>query len=273
MCETRVGRSASLFLWRDNIWFMAARISGAESTKVPSRSKIKSGHLFNFVISLSSMRKELSKSYEYIEKISPVESATKQQARRLADQLGLGGISLSSVEANLLRFLCRQVQAEKILEIGTLTGLSALYLLENANENVELWTLEKSQDHAAMAAEVLKDYIQKERCHLLVGDAREELKKLENKIQLDVVFIDGNKAAYGEYFDWAFRHVRVGGLIIADNVFLSGAVWGDETRQKFNPKQIGVLQNLNSSALNNDKLLSVIVPTEEGLLVCQKLSS
>jgi predicted O-methyltransferase YrrM len=106
-----------------------------------------------------------------------------------------------------------------------------------------------------------------------VGDAREELKKLENKIEFDVVFIDGNKAAYKEYFDWAIRHVRIGGLIIADNVFLSGAVWGDQTNQKFNQKQIGVMQNLNSSALNNEKLFSVIIPTEEGLLVCQKLLS
>jgi predicted O-methyltransferase YrrM len=219
------------------------------------------------------MRKEIAKSYEYIEKISPKESETKQKARTLAAQLGLAGISLSSVEANLVRFLCQLVQPEKILEIGTLTGLSALYFLENLSDKVEIWTIEKSQQHAEMAAEVLKTHIEKNRCHLLVGDAREELKKLENKIEFDVVFIDGNKAAYKEYFDWAIRHVRIGGLIIADNVFLSGAVWGDQTNQKFNQKQIGVMQNLNSSALNNEKLFSVIIPTEEGLLVCQKLLS
>lgn len=219
------------------------------------------------------MRKIKSKSYEYIENLSAPESENKKQARKFSETLNLEGISLSSVEANILKFFVEEIKAQKIVEIGTLTGLSALYVLEGLSEKAQLWTLEKSEEHADLAAQALKNYIEKKQCHILVGDAREELQKLSSQGPFDLVFIDGNKAAYLDYFNWAVANLNVGGIIIADNVFLSGAVWGDQTAQKFNDKQVKTLQEMNKLAYEDKKLRSILIPTEEGLLVCKKLSS
>lgn len=208
-----------------------------------------------------------------MEMLIGAESASKQAARTAADQLGLGIISLSSVEASLLRALTDLSNAKKIVEIGTLTGLSALAVLEgNQTAGLKLWTLEKSAEHAAAACKVLDSYIRDGRCEVVVGDAREKLESLVSNGPFDLVFIDGNKAAYLDYFNWAVRNVKPGGLIVADNVFLSGAVWGDPTEQKFNEKQIGAVKKMNELAFAEKNLKSFFIPTEEGMLVCKKLS-
>ncbi|MGZ3692345.1 MAG: O-methyltransferase [Pseudobdellovibrio sp.] len=217
------------------------------------------------------MRKNKSKSYEYIENLIGEESEAQKLARLNSEKLGLGAISLSSVEASLLAFLADQIQAEKIVEIGTLTGLSALYLLEKAGSKSFLWTLEKDEKHAEMAQQVLQKYISEKRCEILLGDAREKLLELTAKAPFDIIFIDGNKAAYLDYFNWAEQNIRVGGLIVLDNVFLAGAVWGDTSQQRFNDKQIKTLQTVNEKAFKTPHFSSVMIPTEEGLLVCKKM--
>lgn len=221
---------------------------------------------------LDIMRKTLSKSYEYIKNLGAAERLDFQKAREASEKLNLDGISLSSVEAQILQFFVDCTKAEKVVEIGTLTGLSALYMLQVMPTSSCLWTLEKSPQHAAMASDVLAEYIKKNQCKIIEGDALESLKKIEDQGPFDAVFIDGNKAAYLDYFNWSVKNVKTGGVIIADNVFLSGAVWGDETKQRFNEKQIAKVKEMNCSAFQDKNLRSIIIPTEEGMLICKKLS-
>lgn len=223
------------------------------------------------------MRKNTLKSYEYIEKIIPKESDLMFEARKASESLGLDSISISATEAQLIKFQLRQIQAQCVIEIGTLTGLSALHILQILPKDGFLLTLEKSEQHANLAQEALQDPIQLGRCQIQVGDAREILKSLEMAIKektftkkIDAVFIDGNKSAYLDYFLWAIENVRSGGLIFVDNIFLAGAVWGDQTKQKFNQKQIQSVHQVNLTAFSDDRLFSMIVPTEEGLLIAQK---
>lgn len=217
------------------------------------------------------MRKTVSKSYQYIENLSAAENQASFNARAAAEKIGLGAISLSKTEAQILQFLLSSIDAKKVVEIGTLTGLSALYLLNAMPEKSFLWTLEKSSEHAAAAELILAEYIAQKKCKIVLGDAVTTLKEITNEGPFDAIFIDGNKAAYMEYFLWAIENVSSGGLIIADNVFLAGAVWGDQSQQKFNEKQVKVVQEMNQIAYSDGRLKSIIIPTEEGLLVCKKL--
>jgi predicted O-methyltransferase YrrM len=145
-----------------------------------------------------------------------------------------------------------------------------LAVLEGADPGTKLWTLEKSPEHAERANNVLSSYIAKGQCEIILGDAREKLNELGSQGPFDLVFIDGNKAAYLDYFNWAIENVKRGGFIVADNVFLSGAVWGEPTEQKFNEKQINAVKKMNEIAFRNEKLKSFFIPTEEGMLVCKK---
>lgn len=217
------------------------------------------------------MRKVQPKSYQYIESLLVPESDEMRQARENAQKLGLEAISLPSPEAALVQFHLRSIEIKKMVEIGTLTGLSALYWREAMGDNSDLWTLEKSPEHVRMAQELFEKCKVGPRVHVVEGDARVTLQALATQAPFDAVFIDGNKAAYLDYFKWAIEHTRLGGVIVADNVFLSGAVWGESTSQKFNEKQITAVREMNRLAFDREKFQSVLIPTEEGLLICKKI--
>lgn len=212
---------------------------------------------------------------EYLDSVVPAENPTKLASRMAAEKLGLARISVAPHEAQLLKVLVTLAGCRRFIEIGTLTGLSAQYLWEALPEGGELWTLEKAPEHAEEARKIFETLNSSggmnKKIHVVVGDARVELLKLAELGPFDGIFIDGNKAAYGDYLTWAETHIRKGGLVLADNVFLSGAVWGEATTQKFSEKQIKVLQEFNRRVTNPDLYQGVIVPTWEGLSVSVKL--
>lgn len=213
------------------------------------------------------MRHEKPAAYNYIEKSYPLETNSMQQSRQFAEGLGLGGISISQTEGHLIRFILDFIQPGKIVEIGTLTGLSCQYFLQSLQADGTIYSLEKSDEHFQLASQVLQPWIQSGQCHLILGDAQEKLPTLNNQGPFDAIFIDGNKSAYKAYWAWAKSNIRPGGLILVDNVFLSGAVWGDLSKQKFSSKQIETVQTMNQEILADPDFRSSFIPTEEGLLL------
>ena len=169
--------------------------------------------------------------------------------------------------------LIRLAGCKKFVEIGTLTGLSALWILRAMGEGGKLWTFEKDPAHAESAAKTLHDYTQihsSQAAQVVVGDAIATLPSINSNGPFDGVFIDGNKAAYGSYLDWAEKNVRKGGLIIGDNIFLGGTVYSSE-KGKFSDKQITVMQNFNQRLADPTKYLSAVAPTAEGFFIAIKL--
>jgi predicted O-methyltransferase YrrM len=213
----------------------------------------------------------LSNKEKYLDTLLGEENEAQKLSRQLADELGLGRISISPAEARLIQTLVRLHGCKKFVEIGTLTGLSAQYILDALPEDGELWTLEKDPKHADMAQRAFaKMNLGSKKIHVIVGDARTELEKLAALGPFDGVFIDGNKAAYMDYLMWSEKNLRVGGLVLADNVFLSGAVWGDSTTQKFSEKQVRVMQEVNLRLADKSLYTSSLIPTFEGLFAAIK---
>lgn len=224
------------------------------------------------------MRIHQNPAYAFIEKCYGAETSQMQLSRQYADELGLGGISISQTEAHMMSFLLSLVKPQKIVEIGTLTGLSCQYFLQSLQIDGVVYTLEKSAEHIALAQKALEPWIGRGQCKIVEGDAREKLSEIIGPV--DAVFIDGNKAAYGDYWAWASTNVRVGGIILIDNVFLSGAVWQDMglspvteggQAHKFSLKQVQVMKKMITDILSDSNFKSTFIPTEEGLLVAYKL--
>lgn len=213
------------------------------------------------------MRKDKQPSYDYIENCYGPENEQMLLSRKFADGLGLGGISVSQTEAHLMGFLVSLIKPQKIVEIGTLTGLSCQYFLQSLQQDGVVYTLEKSSEHVELSIQALKPWIERGQCVIVAGDAREELLKLSDKGPFDVIFIDGNKAAYKDYWMWAKSNVRSGGMVLIDNVFLAGAVWGDTTKQKFSDKQINTVKDMTKDVFSDANFQASFVPTEEGLIL------
>lgn len=208
----------------------------------------------------------------YLEKLISELAPFEKKSREASEKLGLGGISLSRGEAHLLRWLVAIQPVSKAVEIGTLTGLSGLYILDGLKPDGQLWTLEKNEIHASEAQPILVDFAQKsgKKVEVLVGDARETLKKISSAGPFDFIFIDGNKAAYSDYLAWAEENLKSGGLLVADNVFLGGALFGEEKFQ-FSEKQVRVMQEFNQRLMNTSIWNAAPVPTSEGLFIAKKV--
>lgn len=231
--------------------------------------------------SSSLQMKYLNQLSEDLEKRHPF-SAGFAVAREGAAALGLSGISISSYEGQLIRALLSIRHLATFVEVGTLTGYSALWILESLSAQAILWTLEKDPKHLALAKETFLAVGKKvvddpERCEfvignkrviLILGDARETIKNIESDIE--GIFIDANKAAYGDYLAWAELRLPSGGIILGDNVFLQGRVYGNDEAQNFSEKQVNVMREFNRHLLDEKKFRSQIIPTAEGLLFAIK---
>ena len=212
---------------------------------------------------------------DYLDSVLKGKEPWETQARQAAQVLKLEAISLDKSEASFLEWCVQTASAKKAVEIGTLTGLSGLYILSGLLPGGTLWTLEKNPLHAEPALKLLNAFAQeqKKKVEVLIGDARQTLTSIETSGPFDFVFIDGNKAAYGDYLVWAEKNLKSGGYLVADNVFLSGAVAENSiatSGQKFSAKQIEVMRKFNDRLVHSDFWRACFVPTQEGLIVAQK---
>ena len=191
-----------------------------------------------------------------------------KESRFLSDKLNKTSISLSKGEGKILSSLVAAHNCKSFVEVGTLTGYSALWILQGLADNGELFTCEKDDRHAQAALSIFEKfhtYAEKglpgfkgKRAHLFEGDAEETLKQISEKGPFDGIFIDGNKAAYCRYLDWAEVNLKKGGIIIGDNVFCGGAVWGNDPSGRFTENQARVMREFNSRLADPDKYLSAI---------------
>lgn len=126
------------------------------------------------------------------------------------------------VEARLLEALVATSGARRALEVGTFTGFGALTLAAALPDDGEVVTIENDQDTAAIARENIDSSEYGSKVRLIVGDAREELDKLDGPF--DLVYIDAWKADYVHYYESALSMLSERGIIVADNVLWSGRV-------------------------------------------------
>lgn len=139
---------------------------------------------------------------------------------------GLPAIDVSAPQGKLLHLLARSIGARRILEVGTLGGYSTIWLARALPEGGRLVTLELEQKHADVASANLTQAGLRNVVDIRVGPALQALPKLENEGAgpFDLAFIDADKPNNANYFAWALKLSRPGGLIIVDNVVRNGAV-------------------------------------------------
>lgn len=126
-------------------------------------------------------------------------------------------LNVSRDDGRLLRILVETSGAKHVVEIGTSTGYSGLWMaLGLRATGGRLTTLEIDAGRAATAAENFKRAGLDDRVTIVRGDAHAEVERLRGPI--DLVFIDADKEGYPHYFAKVAPLVRPGGLVVADNM-------------------------------------------------------
>ncbi|HEX6161409.1 MAG TPA: O-methyltransferase, partial [Thermoanaerobaculia bacterium] len=136
------------------------------------------------------------------------------------DQADLPEIAVSAPQGKVLYLLALACRANRILEIGTLAGYSAIWMARALPPDGRMVTLEYDPHHADVARANIERAGLADRVEVRVGAALETLPTLEGPF--DFIFIDADKENYPAYFRAAVSLSRPGTMIVADNVVRDG---------------------------------------------------
>jgi len=170
-------------------------------------------------------------------------------------------------QGRLLSFLSNLVRPNRILELGTYTGYSALCLAEGLSEKGTITTIEVNEELAWLQQKYWKLSPYHKKIRPIVGDALEVIPSLQDKY--DLVFIDAKKADYNKYLETVIPKLNKGCLILSDNILWSGKVV--EPLQK-GDKATEALLKYNQRLTEDNRFEHLILPVRDGLSVARYIA-
>lgn len=166
------------------------------------------------------------------------------------------------------RLLLESLQPQKILEIGTAIGFSALLLAEYAPQ-AQITTIDRNPEMIELAKENFTKYDSRQQIRLLEGDAIDILGTLDGGY--DFVFMDSAKSKYVVFLPEVLKRLQPGGIIAIDDVFQGGDVAKAPEEIKRGQRAIyRGLQSLFDETLDQPDLTASLLPLGDGLLLIRK---
>ena len=171
------------------------------------------------------------------------------------------------LQGKVLRMLVQMIRPHRILEIGTYTGYSALCMASALAENARIVTYEINDE--------LEDFtrLRLERspwAHVIDFRIGNVLQDLPQEELFDLIFIDGNKRQYLDYYKLSLRHLRPGGYIFADNTLWDGHVI-DPTYD--HDSQTQGIRQFNDFVAHDKRVEKVILPLRDGLTLIRLVTT
>lgn len=157
---------------------------------------------------------------------------------------------------------------EKILEIGTAVGYSAICFSEYLQEGGKIDTIERDKERVVEARENIKKAEVEDKINIYEGDAVEILPTLDEKY--DIVFIDAAKGKYPFFLEQALRMLKDDGIIFADNILYKGYVMSDYNKHKQRTAVTHLRQYIKETT-ENPNLETQILEVGDGLAITKKV--
>jgi len=185
-------------------------------------------------------------------------------ARGRAEEVGV--VPIGSGGGATLRFLATLVEARAVVEIGTGTGVSGLWLLRGMAPDGVLTSVDLEAEHQRLAKETFTEAgIPSQRYRLIAGAALEVLPRLTDG-HYDLVLCDAAKGEYADYLRESVRLLRPGGIVAIDNM-----LWHDRVADPAQRDEETVtIRELGREIREDDGLVPLLLPVGDGLLVAQK---
>jgi predicted O-methyltransferase YrrM len=186
-------------------------------------------------------------------------------ARQRAEQMGVTPIGRGAGAA--LSFLAGAVNARAVVEIGTGTGVSGLWLLRGMLPDGVLTSVDLEAENQRHAREIFAEAgFKPQRFRLIAGAGLDVMPRMTDS-GYDLVFLDGEVVEYVEYLDQALRLVRPGGVIVFDN-----ALWHDRVADPAQrDPETSAIREVVTQVQRDDDLRGVLLPLGGGLLAVQRV--
>ena len=176
-----------------------------------------------------------------------------------------GRMASGHLQGRLLKMLVEMIQPQRVLEVGTFSGYSAISMAEGLPEGGRLYTFEINDEMEDFTRPWIEGSEVADKIEFIIGDALTEAPKLG--ITFDMAFIDGDKRTYCECYEMVMGILRPGGFILADNTLWDGHVV-DETYSKDHQTQ-GIV-DFNDHVAQDARTEQVILPLRDGLTIIRK---
>ncbi len=186
-------------------------------------------------------------------------------ARVRAEEVGVATIGAGGGAA--LRFLAAAIEARAVVEIGTGTGVSGLWLLRGMRGDGVLTTVDVEPEHLRLAKLTFREGgVPASRVRAIAGSALDVLPRLTDG-HYDLVFCDGDRREYAAYLTEALRLLRPGGMVAFDHALAGGKVADPSQRDE----QTVTVRELVQAVAAHESLVPVLLPVGDGLLVAKKV--
>ena len=204
---------------------------------------------------------------EYLERLTPENTGLLAEMEEYA---ALHHVPIADREvARFLEITARSTAARRVLEIGMAIGYSVVHLAGALPHDGQVVTIEPSDEMIARSEDYLRRASLRERVRIERGRALEVLPRLGETF--DLVFLDAVKEEYAQYLELSLPLLRVGGVVVADNLLWGGQVAG-EIRAQEQTASTQALREFNQLFMRHTQLLSVVLPLGDGLGYAVKLS-
>jgi predicted O-methyltransferase YrrM len=166
---------------------------------------------------------------------------------------------VGTLEGRLLTALVAMLAPQRVLELGTFTGYSALSMAESLPPGGRIVTCDISEKHVAIARRHIAGSPYADRIEIKVGPALESIEELDGPF--DLVFIDADKENYLAYYEAVLPKLAPGGVIAVDNVLWSGQLLDDTDKTSATQ----AIREFNDRVLADDRVQVVMLTVRDGL--------
>lgn len=185
----------------------------------------------------------------------------KQQTSRMPEKK----MRITDIQGQFLSFLIKAFSINNIIEIGTYTGTSTLYMAKALSMHGKITTLDKNPEWTKIAQSFWEKSGVLSKVKLILGDALLSLDTLPDNV-FDFVFIDADKKNYEAYFEKSLKKLVKNGHFLIDNICLNGKL-SLESDDKLVKKLVRFYKFLK----NDDRISITFLPIHDGMLWGRKL--
>jgi len=178
----------------------------------------------------------------------------------------LAVMQLPEEQGAFLHMLVSMAQPKRALEVGTFTGYSSICIASGLAPGGRLTTCDTNEVYAHVARKYWRELALERVISYHNGDALSYISALPNRRLFDFVFVDADRHHASEYFDECVARIKVGGVLIFDNMLAKGDIITPKTRS------VRERARVNQLAASDPRVESIIAPIGDGMLICRIMS-
>lgn len=208
--------------------------------------------------------------YEYLLAVSLREPESLRRLRLETSRMPQREMQISPDQGQFMAMLARLLGARRILEVGVFTGYSSLCLALTLPPDGRITALDVSAEWTAVARRYWREAGVEDKIELRLApaiDTLDELIRDGRSNSYEMAFIDADKCNYHRYFEQALQLVRVGGLIILDNMLWKGRVVESGTRDE----STQAIRSMNKQLYEDTRIEVSLLPIGDGVTLARRV--